>query len=103
MASLVCRFRKTSDAGLFDLVDLLLDELQAVQVPSHLGQCVRRYGDPFRRAQGFKLARRPSEIGPESVHAQTGEIGLQAVEDARALLDQDLTLAPGRLASSCVI
>ena len=51
--------------------------------------------DALRRAQGLELAWRPSEIGPEAANAEAGEIGLQAVDDACALSDQDLTLAAG--------
>jgi hypothetical protein len=48
---------------------------------------------PSGRAQGLELARRPSEIGPEAANAEAGEIGLQAIDDARALLHKTLTLA----------
>ena len=45
MASPLWRLRQTLGAGLLDLVDPPLDEAQAVQVTSHLGQCVGRYGE----------------------------------------------------------
>ncbi|HEY1863532.1 MAG TPA: hypothetical protein VGG77_07555 [Roseiarcus sp.] len=76
--SLVRRLRQTLGAGLLDLLDLPLDEAQAVQVTSHLGQCVGRYRDALRRAQGVKLAWRPSQIGPEAANANGENFSLVA-------------------------
>ena len=53
--SLVRRLRQTLGAGLLDLLDLPLDEAEAVQVTSHLGQCVGRYGEFRHRYRNYIL------------------------------------------------
>jgi hypothetical protein len=41
---------KAAWRGFFDLLDLTLDDLQAIHVASHLGQRVPWYGGTMRRA-----------------------------------------------------
>ena len=78
-----------------------LTKRRRVQVASQLGQRVRRHGGALRRAQGLELPRRLSQRRPEAPNAETGEIGLQSVHDARALFDEDSRRSRlGRLASS---
>src|SRR5271166_3777198 len=87
IASFPGRSFQAFGARRLDFLDLLLVEAKAGHVASQLGQRVRRHSSALRCAQGLELPRRPSQGRPEAANAETGEIGLHSVHDARALLD----------------
>src|SRR5207253_11499275 len=71
---------------------LLLDEAQVDHVAPQLRYCVRWHGGTLRRTQRTQSLRRVSQAYLEAANAETGEVALHSVHDARALPHQALAL-----------
>ena len=87
-----------SRARLFDLLDLLGDELLARKVALQLGERVGRNGLTLGRAQLFEALRRLLELGIEVANAKARQCRLDAVDDGGLLANEGFALAMGTLA-----
>jgi hypothetical protein len=91
------RLFQTCQAGLFDGLDLLAYQAQPGQVALHFVERVRWDRRIFRCAQRLQKLWWLAQLRLEATDAESGQIRLQAIDDARTLADQVFPFTAGPL------